>query len=45
MLNRIKNLIPRSLNDSYIGRDNFLLVNDVLKNYHDFKHKIKNLKA
>ena len=41
-LNTIKVLI--SLIDSYISHDEFVLVNNVLKEY-DIKQKIKNLKT
>ena len=42
-LNTIKVLI--SLIDSYISHDEFVLVNNVLKEYDDIKEKRKNLKT
>ena len=38
----IKGLISRSLTNSFIGRDYFLLI-DVLRKYDDTKEEIKNL--
>ena len=40
MLNRIEVLSSKSLIDSYISRDEFVLVNNFLKEY-DMKEKIK----
>ena len=37
--------ISRALTDSDISRDEFILVNNVLKNYDDIKEEIKNLKT
>ena len=42
MLYCIKGLISRSLTNSFIGRDYFLLI-DVLRKYDDTKEEIKNL--
>ena len=36
-LNTIEVLISKSLNDSYISHNEFVLVNDVLKEYDDRK--------
>ena len=40
MLNRIEVLSSKALIDSYISRDKFVLVNNILKEY-DMKEKIK----
>ena len=40
MLNRIEVLSSKALIDSYISRDEFVLVNNLLKEY-DMKEKIK----
>ena len=44
-LHSTKVLISKSLIDSYITRNEFFLLNDVLKEYNDVKEKIKNLKT
>ena len=38
-------LISKVSTDSYIGHDEFVSINDALKEYDDMKEKIKNLKA
>ena len=43
-LNNIELLISKALTDSYISHDEFVLVNNVSKEYDDMKQKIKNLK-
>ena len=43
-LNRIKVLISKTLIDSVISHDEFVLINNVLKEYYKMKEKIKNLK-
>ena len=43
-LNRIKVLISKTLIDSVISHDEFVLINNVLKEYYEMKEKIKNLK-
>ena len=45
MLNNIEVLICKALIDSYISHDEFVLMNNVLKEYDDMKVKIKNLKT
>ena len=44
-LNRIEALISKALNDSNMRHNEFVLMNNVLKEYDDMKEKIKNLKA
>ena len=44
MLHCTKGIISRSLIDSYIGHDNFLLVYGVLKRY-DYMNEVNNLKT
>ena len=41
-LNRINVLISRALNDSNISHDEFVLINNVLKEFCDMKEEIKN---
>ena len=43
-LNRIEVLISKTLIDSVISHDEFVLINNVLKEYYEMKEKIKNLK-
>ena len=43
-LNSIEALISEALNYSYISHDEFVLVNNVSKEYDDMKEEIKNLK-
>ena len=42
-LSIIEALISRDLIDSYIGHDEFVSVNNVLKEYYDMKGEIKNI--
>ena len=42
-LSIIEVLIFRDLIDSYIGHDEFVSVNNVLKEYYDMKGEIKNI--
>ena len=42
-LNSIEVLISRSLVDSNISHDEFVLINNVLKEYEEMKEEIKNL--
>ena len=44
-LNCIRGLTCRSLIDSYIGYDDFLLINGVLRKYDYMNEEIKNLKT
>ena len=44
-LNSIEVLISRSLIDSNISHDEFVLINNVLKEYEEMKDEIKNLKT
>ena len=44
-LNSIKVLISKDLIDSVISHDEFVLINNVLKEYNEMKEKIKNLKT
>ena len=44
-LNGIEVLISNPLIDSVISHDEFVLTNNVLKDYDDMKEEIKNLKA
>ena len=41
-LNTIEVLISKTLIDSYISHDEFVLVNDVLREYNEMKKEIKN---
>ena len=41
MLNTIKVLISKILLESYISHDEFVLVNNVLKEYNEMKEEIK----
>ena len=41
-LNRIEVLISKALIDSNISHDEFVLINNVLKEFYDMKEKIKN---
>ena len=43
-LSRIEVLISKGLNDSYISHNEFVSVNDVLREYDDLEKDIKNLK-
>ena len=43
-LNRIEVLISKALIDLNISRDEFVLINNVLKEYNKIKQEIKNLK-
>ena len=43
--NRIEVLISKSLIDSNISHDEFVLINNVLKEYEGMKEEIKNLKT
>ena len=44
-LNRKEVLISKSLIDSVISLDEFVLINNVLKEYHKMKEEIKNVKS
>ena len=44
-LNKIEVLISKSLIDSKIGHDEFVLINNVVKEYEETKEEIKNLKT
>ena len=44
-LNSIEILISKALTDSYIYHDEFVLVNNVLKEYDEMKGEIKKLKT
>ena len=41
-VNTIEILISKSLNNSYISHDEFVLVNNVLREYYEMKKEIKN---
>ena len=41
----IEVLISKALTDSYISHDEFVSVNDALREYDDMKKEIKNLKT
>ena len=43
-LNKIEVLIYKALIDSIISRDEFVLINKVLREYNKIKEEIKNLK-
>ena len=45
MLNSIEVLISKALIDSNISHDEFVLINNVLKEYDNMKEEIKNLKT
>ena len=42
MLNALKVLVSKALIDLYVIYDEFLLINNALKQYDDMKEKIKN---
>ena len=44
-LNKIEVLYSRALIDSYISHDEFVSVNNVLREYDDIKEEVKNLKT
>ena len=44
-LNSIEVLISKALIDSVISHDEFVLINNVLKEYNEMKEEIKNLKT
>ena len=44
-LNSIKVLISKALIDSNISDDEFVLINNMLKEYNKMKEKMKNLKT
>ena len=44
-LNSMKVLISQALIDSVISHDEFVLINNVLKEYNEIKEEIKNLKT
>ena len=44
-LNRIEVLISKALIDSNTSHDEFVLINNVLKEYDEIKEEIKNLKT
>ena len=44
-LNSIEVLIFKALNDSNVSHDEFVLINNVLKEYDDMNEEIKKLKA
>ena len=44
-LNRIEVLISKTLIDSNTSHDEFVLINNVLKEYDEIKEEIKNLKT
>ena len=44
-LNRIEILISKALIDLNISHDEFVLINNVLKDYNKMKEEIKNLKT
>ena len=41
-LDVIEVLVSKALTDSYISHDKFVLVNDVLGEYHEMRNEIKN---
>ena len=43
MLNTLKVLVSKALIDLYVIYDEFLLINNALKQYDDMKEKIKNV--
>ena len=44
-LNTKEVIISQTLIDSYISHDEFVLVDNVLKEYHDMEEEIKNIKT
>ena len=44
-LNKIEVLISKALMDSVISHDEFVLVDNALKEYNEMKEQIKNLKT
>ena len=44
-LNRIEVLISKALIDSVTSQDEFVLINNILKEYNEMKEKIKNQKT
>ena len=44
-LNKIEVLISKALMDSVISHDEFVLVDNALKDYNEMKEQIKNLKT
>ena len=44
-LNTIESLFFKALIDPYIGHDEFVLVNNVLREYYEIKEEIKNLET
>ena len=44
-LNSVEVLISKALIDSNISHDEFVLINEMLKEYDDMKEAIKNLKT
>ena len=44
-LNKIEVLISKALMDSFISHDEFVLVDNALKEYNEMKEQIKNLKT
>ena len=44
-LNSVEALISRALIDSTISHDEFVLINNVLKEYNEMKEEIKNLRT
>ena len=44
-LNSIETLLSKALVDSNISRDEFVLINNMLKEYDNMKAEIKNLKT
>ena len=44
-LNTIEVYTSTALSDSYISHDEFVLINNVLKEYEDMKEEIKSLKT
>ena len=44
-LNTIEVLISKALMDSVVSHDEFILINNVLKEYNEMKEEIKNLKT
>ena len=44
-LNTIEVLISKALIDSYIGHDEFVSINNVLREYYEMKEEIKNPEA
>ena len=44
-LNSVEVLVSKALIDSIISHDEFVLINNVLKEYSEMKEEIKNLKT